>query len=134
MMNNKYLLDTNVLINMGRGVDGIREKIISAGPGNCYISSLSIAELQTGCELTGSEFEKKNLDFCRKKFTIIPVSDEILDKFANMKAIQIGIGKKVPDFDLVIAATASVHSLTLVSSDTKHFSMVQGIDLIDWTV
>lgn len=131
-MKNKYLLDTNVLINMGRGLFGIREKIISAGPRNCLVSAVSIAELKTGCHISGNAFEKANLDFCINNFRIVPVSGEILDRFAKMKAVQIGIGKKVPDFDLLIAATSVVHGLTVVSGDKKHFPLIQDILLVDW--
>ena len=129
----KYLLDTNVLIDMCRGVNGIRERIVEAGPDNCFVSQISLTELQTGCELTQNEVERINLEFCRTKFRALPVNDKVLDFFARMKAAQITAGRKVPDFDLLIAATAKCHNLTVVSHDFKHFAMIDGIRLEDWT-
>ena len=129
----KYLLDTNVLIDMCRGINGIRERIVEAGPDNCFMSQISLAELQTGCELTQNEVERINLEFCRTKFRALPVNEKVLDCFAQMKAAQIRLGKKAPDFDLLIAATAKCHNLTVVSHDFKHFALIDGIRLEDWT-
>lgn len=130
---NKYLLDTNVLIDMCRGINGIRERIVGAGPGNCFVSQISLAELQTGYEMTHNEVENANLAFCRTKFRSLPVDDKVLDLFARMKAAQITGGRKVPDFDLLIAATAKCHNLTVVSHDAKHFALIDGIRLEDWS-
>lgn len=37
--------------------------------------------------------------------------------------------KSVPDFDLMIAATALEHNLTLLSNNRKHFDSVEGLRL-----
>lgn len=129
---NKYILDTNVLIDMKRGISGIRENIQKAGPENCFISAISIAELKTGYEISKDPEELQNIVFCTGKFTIIPVSENILDKFARMKAGQIKAGRKVPDFDLAIAATASTFGFTVVTHDEKHFSLIENIKRTDW--
>lgn len=129
---NKYILDTNVLIDMKRGISNIRERIVQADPRNCFISAVSIAELQTGYEITGNEEELKNILFCKEHFTIIPITDNVLEEFAKLKAVQILAGKKVPDLDLMIAATASLTDSTVVSHDEKHFSIIKGIRWKDW--
>lgn len=129
---NKYILDTNVLIDMKRGISGIRENIQKAGPENCFVSAISIAELKTGYEISKDPEELQNIVFCTGKFTIIPVSENILDEFARMKAGQIKAGRKVPDFDLTIAATASTFGFTVVTHDEKHFSLIENIKRTDW--
>mgnify|MGYP003315340579 CR=1 FL=1 len=129
----KYLLDTNVLIDMCRGINGIRGRIVEAGPDNCFVSQISLAELQTGCELTQNMIERTNLEFCRTKFRALPVNDKVLDMFARMKAAQIMSGRKAPDFDLLIAATAKCYNLTVVSHDSRHFALIDGIRFEDWT-
>lgn len=131
-MMNKYILDTNVLIDMKRGINGIRENIQNAGPENCFISAISIAELKTGYEISRDPEELQNIVFCTSKFTIIPVSENILDEFARMKAVQIRTEKKVPDFDLAIAATANTFGFTVVTHDEKHFSLIENIKRTDW--
>ena len=36
-------------------------------------------------------------------------------------------------FDVLIAATALVHNLVLVTNNTKHFVVYEGLGLEDWT-
>ena len=43
-------------------------------------------------------------------------------------------GAPLDDFDLVIAACAMIHNLTLVTNNTKHFSSIDGLELAHWTV
>ena len=129
---NRYVLDTNVLIDMKRDITGIRKNITYAGPENCFISAISIAELKTGYEISKDLEELQNIEFCTENFTVIPVSENVLNEFAKMKAVQIKIGKKVPDFDLTIAATAKAFGLTVVTHDEKHFSLIENIKRTDW--
>ena len=128
----KYLLDTNVLIDMGRGVTGIRDRILNVGPENCFVSAISIAELQTGCDFTGNEQERQLLVFCKSRFQTIPVTEGILKTFSEMKAAQLKIGVKVPDFDMIIAATAKFHKFTVVTHDIRHFQSIEGVKREDW--
>jgi predicted nucleic acid-binding protein len=39
-------------------------------------------------------------------------------------------GNLIPDFDLLIAATALRHDLTLVTRDTAHFERIEGLQLL----
>lgn len=44
----KYLLDTNICIHYLRGVFEIDKKINGIGSTNCYISKITLAELDWG--------------------------------------------------------------------------------------
>lgn len=39
----------------------------------------------------------------------------------------------IPDFDLLIGATAVQQNMKMVTNNTKHLSKIQGIDIKDWT-
>lgn len=41
-------------------------------------------------------------------------------------------GLLIEDFDLLIAATALVHNLILVTNNTKHHSRVPGLGIENW--
>ena len=131
-MSKKYILDTNVLIDIKRGTKGVREHVLKANPENCFISAVSIAELETGYILSKNEEELQNLNFCKEHYKIIPASEDILGVFSKIKADQILKGKKVPDFDLVIAATAKLMNCTVVTHDEKHFSLIDNLQRTDW--
>lgn len=39
-------------------------------------------------------------------------------------------GRLIPDFDVVIAATALAHDLTLVTRNRRHFDRIAGLTLL----
>ncbi len=51
--------------------------------------------------------------------------------YGEIKAALNKKGKKIPDNDIWIAAMAKRHDLELVTRD-KHFSFVEGIDVVKW--
>ncbi|MEJ7659733.1 MAG: PIN domain-containing protein [Hymenobacter sp.] len=46
----QYLLDTNICILLLRNRDAVREHLRQAGPENCFISEITVAELYFGAE------------------------------------------------------------------------------------
>jgi tRNA(fMet)-specific endonuclease VapC len=42
------------------------------------------------------------------------------------------MGKNIPDFDLLIGATAVQRDMILVTNNTKHMSRIKGIKLENW--
>ena len=63
---------------------------------------------------------------------VLPISP-CLPVFAAEKSRLKKLGQPIPDFDLLIGATAIHHGLTLVTNNTKHFQRIQDIQLEDWT-
>lgn len=51
----KFLLDTNAVICMMKGVYGVRERILEAGLCNCFVSEVTIAELLVGYFITNKK-------------------------------------------------------------------------------
>lgn len=41
-------------------------------------------------------------------------------------------GMLIPDLDLLIASTAIVHNLTLMTRNTRHFSRIAELTLYQW--
>lgn len=52
--------------------------------------------------------------------TVIPFSEKVAARFGTESARLRRLGQPLPDFDLVIAATALQHGLTLLTED-RHF-------------
>ncbi|MEX2444192.1 MAG: PIN domain-containing protein [Alkalispirochaeta sp.] len=56
----------------------------------------------------------------------------MIETFVGLKAdLQIA-GTPLDDMDLLIAATALSHNLTLVTNNEKHFSRVPGLLVVNW--
>ena len=53
-------------------------------------------------------------------------------EFGSLRGTMLQRGLVVPEVDLMIAAVALVHDLTLVSNNTKDFAPVPGLRLMDW--
>ena len=43
-------------------------------------------------------------------------------------------GQRVPDLDLLIAATATTHGLTVATLNMKHFSRIPDLAVEDWSI
>ena len=62
-------------------------------------------------------------------YTVLPLSDPIMEVFARLRAELRRQRRLIPDFDLAIAATAIAHDLTLVTRNRRHFDRVAGLRL-----
>jgi len=68
--------------------------------------------------------------FC-EKFMVLPISDAIRT-YAVEKAQLWSIGRKIPDLDILIGATALFYKLTLVTNNAQHFERMQSLQLENW--
>lgn len=61
--------------------------------------------------------------------SVLPVTRPIMRQFSLLRGQLRVAGNIISDFDLLIAATAIYHNLTLVTRNTKHFQRVAGLTL-----
>lgn len=69
--------------------------------------------------------------FCRLN-RVLPITDAILDRAAELWAIAQRGGHPDGDADLFIAATALEHQLVLVTGNTTHFNWIPGLRVENW--
>lgn len=130
-----FLLDTNIIVFWLKGRYGIAEKVNGVGLENCFISEVTVAELHFGVECSSEDLiqEKRlRLDNLLTRLQIIPFATAI-DVYAREKARLRSNGEIIPDFDLLIGATAVATGMKMVTNNTKHLSRVDGIEIEDWT-
>lgn len=128
----KYLLDTNIIIDHLRGRNLIGDKIIEKG---CAISVITLAELLYGAHKSDDPQQSLFATYDLLEsfgFHIEVISEAAAQEFAEMKAVLEKAGQRLEDFDLLIAATAKVSGLILVTKNTKHFERVEGLKLFQW--
>jgi len=123
-----FLIDTNVLseLRKGRRCDArVRAWALSAKHAQHWISVLSLGEIRKGIELLRNKspdqcpaFEKW-LAMIETHYAgnILPVTDAIADQWGRLQAKQ-----SMPVIDSLLAATALVHQLTLVTRNTTDFT------------
>lgn len=99
------------------------------------ISEITLAELKFGVKNAVLLYQAKHaqtLEYFVQGVSIVPIR-ETLDIYAEEKVRLRRAGQPIDDFDLLIAATALTHQLTLVTNNTKHFARIEGLSIEDWT-
>ena len=127
----KYLLDSDILFSMLRGQHGIQEKIYRIGLEKCRVSEISLAELYVGAYKRNDRKAFGQAEFTRENFELVPVSGTIRT-YAELRAALERAGRKLDSMDLLIAAAALEHRLTLVTNTVKHFSRIPGLAVENW--
>ena len=124
----KYLADTDILIDHLRGQKLLDQDTISEGLG---MSIISLGELLHGAHKSNNP--ERSLEKINKIFglgvMVENLSHEIMDTYARLKVELERKGQKLDEFDLLIAATARVNSLILVSRNLQHFKRIKGLKL-----
>jgi tRNA(fMet)-specific endonuclease VapC len=68
---------------------------------------------------------------CRTS-TLLPLTDEVVVRAARIYGDLHRAGRLIDDADILIAATALVHDLTLVTNNRAHFERSPGLRIVSW--
>jgi tRNA(fMet)-specific endonuclease VapC len=126
-----YLIDSDILIYLGRGNTLVQERISQAGLTNCVISEISLAELYVGAYKSKAGRLESILEYMEKTFPIAAVSPA-LKRYARLRAALELKGTRLEDMDMMIAATALEHGYTLVTHNVRHYARIPDLKLEDW--
>ncbi|MGA8172950.1 MAG: type II toxin-antitoxin system VapC family toxin [Methylocystis sp.] len=125
-----YLLDTNVLseFQKPRPDEGALDRLRRLEEDELYISVVSIGEIRRGVALLAPGRRKSTLEHWLS-FELLPrfeertldVTPHIAQAWGETMAEAKRLGVAISTLDAYLAATAQVHSLTLVTRNTKDF-------------
>lgn len=128
----KYLLDTNLIIDFLKAKPEIIDKLSPLSAEGMAISTITAAEYLQGIfKIKDNKYALKLfLEFLNQaKIEILNIDWEIAEVYAKLQARAEQIGNRFPSFDLLIASTAIVHDLTLISDD-KIFKRIKNLKII----
>lgn len=116
-----------------RGHVTVREHVAEIDPQNIAISMITLAELRYGaaCSARPGDNHRAIDDFI-SVITILGLTLKVAGIFGDMKAALRKKGRLIEDMDLLIAATARVHDVTLVTNNVSHFQRVADLHLKNW--
>ncbi len=127
-MSMQWLLDTCVVSELTRKTpDASVVRWLTDHAGDAAMTIVTVGELQYGIERLPPGRQRNGLQFwfdglCGQYGDrILATDDAVWRTFGRLKASVEAIGRSQEDFDLLIAATAAVHQLTLVTRNTRHF-------------
>lgn len=120
----QYLLDTSVVVDFLRGDDLVVAKITENIQFGLAISTVSLAELYHGVQKSQRpRFNKNAIDefIDVPRVTVIPVDQEIAVEYGRLMHTLEQKGVKLAVVDTLIAVTAKVSDLTVLTGDQQHF-------------
>jgi predicted nucleic acid-binding protein len=109
------LLDTGIVIEM------LRQKRYSPGA----ISPLTLIEVLRGVEDKKRTRVKHLLE---ESFSVVNIDNRIIETYCDVYCKLKKEGTQLPDADLIIAASAMAHDLTLETTD-EHFQRLKPLGL-----
>jgi tRNA(fMet)-specific endonuclease VapC len=128
-----YLLDTNICSYHLRRPSGLVHRFIQHC-GRLFIPSIVLGELYVWVYRRDDPRPGIAVldQFVRQEVRVLPFEDRCAETFGRVRATLLRTGLVVNRVDLMIAATALVHDLTLVTNNTADFRAVPDLRLDDW--
>jgi toxin FitB len=137
-----WLLDTNILSELRRPKPERKVlAFVAAQPLELlYISAVALAEIRFGIELVTDATKRAELNDwlvhkVRPMFEqrVLPVTEDVMFKWRLLVEDGRQAGHTFSQPDLIIAATALQHGLTVVSRDTSDYERARVPVLNPWT-
>lgn len=127
MSGKRYLLDSNIIIDVFRGEAKTVERISLTQ--KLFVPVVVIGELYYGAyksnQITRRIAEVKQLEELVTILNVTPVTSQL---YGEIKQRLYAKGKPIPENDIWIAAIAIEHGLVLITRD-KHFEEVESVVL-----
>lgn len=132
----KYLLDTNVLSNVATNKsEALVSRFRSIPKQSLATCDVVLHEVQFG--LASNPIIARRLgaiyDALFANLTILATDQSIWLRAASIRANLKVRGLPIGPYDLLIAALACQHNLTLVTNNKQELEHVQGLQLEDWS-
>jgi tRNA(fMet)-specific endonuclease VapC len=132
-----YLLDTSICISVIRRKDpkhlAVLKKLMALSKSSLRLCSIVKAELWVGAEKSQDRLKaQKVLRVLFQEFESIPFDDHAASQYGAIRGILEKSGVTIGSNDLLIAAIALSHNLTVVTHNVKDFSKIPGLKIDDW--
>jgi predicted nucleic acid-binding protein len=121
----RYLVDSDCIIDGIANLPGAQALLRSLSGDGLAVSVISLGEVLEGAYLYPAPGDLIE-DYRRflAGYSVLPVTESIVRRFAAVRSLLRRQGKLIPDLDLLIAATALEHGLTLLTRNVRHFERI----------
>lgn len=126
----KYLVDTDTIIDALKGLAVARATLDRLSRDGVAVGIVSLGELYEGAFGSADPIAaQRTIRLFVAGFAMLTLTDEIVLTFGRTRAMLRRRGRLIPDFDLLIAATALATGLTLVTRNRRHFARIPDLQL-----
>ena len=133
---NGYLLDTNIVTAHLKKNPLVRRRLRNAEIAGhpVMLNAISYYETRRGLLFAGAHEQLRAFEQLWQALGIVMIDQAVLDKAAEIYAALRKTGQLIEDADILIAAIAIIHDMTLVTNNTAHFIRIPDLHLEDWLV
>jgi tRNA(fMet)-specific endonuclease VapC len=129
-----FLVDTDICSAHLKNVRVVTNRFFQY-TGRLHISAITLGELYTwALRAKASPKRLQSLLELLNDVTVLTVEEAVARRFGEVNAGLLDAGRTSPGLDLVIASTALVHGLTLVTHNTRDYAHIPGLTVVDWLV
>lgn len=119
----RILLDTSILIDLSKG------KLTLPNTDYYYINPIVYSEMLYGV-LIIKKSEDMLVTFLKElEISTLPITVETASIFTRIKLHLSREGNRIPDNDILIAASCIEHEISLMTLNKKHFERISGLVL-----
>lgn len=123
------ILDTDILIDVGRGVqDAINCLQRLAQQATLAVSTVTQMELMVGCR---NKTEWHNLEIFLRRFQVLKITEPISDRAVDLLT-QYRLSHGLLIADALIAATALEHNEPFIIKNQRDFRFIGGLNLLPY--
>ncbi|SRR5258706_15408924 len=100
--------------------------------GFIYLSVVTYYEVLNGLFFKDAKNQLTQFEKFVSLNEVLPLTGEIAKRSAEIYADLRKVGQTVGHNDVLIAGTAILNDLTLITNNTSHFSRIAGLDVDNW--
>lgn len=128
-----FTLDTNTLIYYFKGTGKVSGHLLEMLPCEISIPAIVLYELEVGIAKSNHPQKRRvQLETLLKLIKVLPFNKQVAQKAADLRVRLEKIGSPIGPLDTLIAGTALAHDSTLVTHNTREFSKIKELKLVDW--
>lgn len=126
-----YLLDTDWIVDVLHGQESATQTLLELVPSGLMLSIITYGELYEGAYYAHDpESALAGLHNFLEGKEILLLTPKVMERFAKVRgALPRRIRHQIGDMDILIAATALEHDLTLVTHNLKDFQHIPNLKL-----
>jgi len=129
-----FLLDTDICSAYLKNHAKVANRFLQYG-GRLHISIITLGELLVWAKRKKASPKRLQtvLDLLND-VQVLLVDQIVAEKFGEIRAALLDAGLAAPQLDMLNAATALVHGLTMVTHNVMDYANVPGLTVVDWLV
>ncbi len=128
----RFLLDTNTVSFAIRGFGQVGDRLLAYRPSEIGVSAITVAELRFGAHKRGSRKLHRLIDTFLASVVEVPFDSRAADRYGKIAAELQNRGQTIEMADAMIAAHALELGVAVVTNNVRHFSRIDGLDVVDW--